>query len=177
MEKKELSMVILGIVSVIAVVGLVLLFKSAMSGAVTNMPTPFPQAQSYSNVAANPWPYARGTPQGGVMEQPAYEQGVQTHPGIGVVQSKDVYGTGEGLVYRDWGSARYPERTAVALKGNCDALARLGEVPITHTYGASWTMLKNGVVFAENCVHNPRADQLGSAADPLCCMPPSARLR
>ncbi len=177
MEKKELSLIILGIVAVIAVVGLVLLFKTAMSGAIANIPPVFPEASTYSNVREQPWPYAHGTYQGGITEQPAYKEGVQIQPGIYVDQSSAVYGTGEGLVYRDWGRARYPERTNVAWKDTCDALARLGEVPITHIYGASFTMLNNGVVVNSDCVQNPRWNQPGSTGNPLCCLPPGAQVR
>lgn len=177
MEKKELSLIILGIVAVIAVVGLVLLFKTAMSGAAANIPAQFPQAKTYSNVQEQPWPYAHGTYQGGVVEQPAYSDGVQVQPGIPVEQSVRVYGTGEGLVYRDWGKDRYPERTDVAQKDVCNALARLGEVPKTHTFGASFTMLKNGVVVDDDCVQSPRWTQPGSTGTPLCCIPPGAQVR
>ncbi|MBD3303703.1 hypothetical protein GF343_01030 [Candidatus Woesearchaeota archaeon] len=176
MEKKELSLIILGIVAVIAVVGLVLLFKTAMSGAAANIPAKFPQARTYSNVQEQPWPYAHGTPEGGVVEKPAYTDGVQTGE-ISIEQSKKVYGTGEGLVYRDWGRARYPERTAVAQKDVCDALARLGEVPKTHTFGASFTMLKDGIVVDDKCVQSPRWTQPGSTGTPLCCIPPGAQVR
>jgi len=175
MEKKELSLIILGIVAVIAVVGLVLLFKTALSGAAANIPAKFPQARTYSNVQEQPWPYAHGTPEGGVRELPAWNPPEGTTKDV--VQSKDVYGTGEGLVYRDWGKDRYPERTSVAKKGKCDALARLGEVPKTHTFGASFTMLKDGVVVDDDCVQNPRWNQPGSTANPLCCIPPRAQLR
>jgi hypothetical protein len=175
MEKKELSLIILGIVAVIAVVGLVLLFKSAMSGAIANVPPKFPQAQTYSNMQEQPWPYAHGTPEGGVRELPAWNPPEGTPKDV--MQSSQVYGTGEGLVYRDWGRARYPERTSVAWKDTCDALARLGEVPITHTFGASLTMLKNGIVVDDECVQNPRWNQPGSTGNPLCCLPPGAQVR
>lgn len=175
MEKKELSLIILGIVAVIAIVGLVLLFKTVMAGAVANIPQQFPQARTYSNMQEQAWPYAHGTPEGGVRELPAW------NPPEGetkdVMQSRDVYGTGEGLVYRDWGRARYPERTSVARKDVCNALARLGEVPKTHTYGASWTMLDHGVVMDQDCVRNPRYDEPGSTGNPLCCLPPAANPR
>ena len=173
MEKKELSLIILGIVAVIAVVGLVMLFKSAMSGA--NIYTPYPQAYTYANTQEDPWPYSTGTYQGGVPEQPAYANGVETWPSIPVEQGRTVYGTGEGLVYRDWNRRREPERTTVALKDICDALARLGEVPQDHTWEASTTQInKEGIAMGRSCVINPRNNDPGGSAIAYCCQPPGA---
>ncbi|MBW3005024.1 hypothetical protein KY310_04280 [Candidatus Woesearchaeota archaeon] len=179
MEKKELSLIILGIVAVIAVVGLVLLFKTAMSGAATQIPYQFPQAGTYSNVAENPWPYASGTPKGGnpVLQTPGIPAGIPVEQGQDIFTDK--YGTdaGAGIYYPDWNRKSQPELTDVAEKDVCNALARLGEVPITHTYGASWTMLKNGVVSESNCVQSPRLNTPGSTGTPLCCTPPGAQVR
>ena len=179
MEKKELSLIILGIVAVIAVVGLVLLFKTAMSGAATNIPPYFPQAGTYSNTAENPWPLAAGTPKGGnpVMQTPGIPAGIPVSQGQAIF--RDQYGTdaGQGVYYPDWNRKRQPELTSVAKLDTCDALARLGEVPITHTYGASWTMLNNGVVVDDECVQSPRLKTPGSTGTPLCCLPPGAQLR
>jgi hypothetical protein len=173
MEKKELSLIILGIVAVIAVVGLVMLFKSAMSGAYTY--APYPPAYSYANTQEDPWPYATGTYKGGVPEKPAYLEGVETWPGIQVEPGRVVYGTGEGLVYRDWNRRREPERTAVAWRDQCDALARLGEVPQDHTWEASLTQInREGSAMGRSCVVNPRNDQPGGSAIAYCCQPPGA---
>jgi len=176
MEKKELSLIILGIVAIIAVVGLVLLFKTAMSGAVAQIPQYFPGSGTYSNVAENPWPYAAGTPKGGnpILQTPGIPAGIPVEQGQDIFT--DQYGTaaGKGIYYPDWNRKRQPELTDVAEKDVCNALARLGEVPITHTYGASFTMLNNGVVVGSDCVQSPRWTQPGSTGTPLCCIPPSA---
>ncbi|MBW3002878.1 hypothetical protein KY338_06995 [Candidatus Woesearchaeota archaeon] len=178
MEKKELSLIILGIVAVIAVVGLVLLFKSAMSGA-AQIPYQFPQAATYSNTAENPWPYAGGTPKGGnpVLQTPGIPAGIPVAQGQDIFTNQ--YGTdvGAGIYYPDWNRKRQPELTDVAEKDVCNALARLGEVPKTHTFGASFTMLKDGVVVDSECVQSPRWTQPGSTGTPLCCLPPGAQLR
>lgn len=173
MEKKELSMIILGIVAVIAVVGLVLLFKSVLSGGAVFY---YPPAQTYSNVKADPWPYAKGTFKGGVMEKPAYADGVQIRgEGIPVSEGRDVYtdmyGTpdAEGVYFPDWNRRKQPENTYVARKRVCDALVRLGTIPEGYTWDATYTMVEEGVTFDKKCVKAPEDSPI-----PFCCTPPGA---
>jgi len=174
MEKKELSMIILGIVAVIAVVGLVLLFKSVMTGGAVKYY--YPPAQTYSNVQADPWPYAKGTFKGGVMELPAYADGVQIRgEGIPVSEGRDVYtdlyGTkeGEGVYFPDWNRRRQPENTYVARKNVCDALSRLGKVPEGYSWDATYTMVEQGITVDKKCVKAPEDSPI-----PFCCTPPGA---
>ena|GEM_PF-1858714 len=168
MEKKELSMIILGIVAVIAVVGLVLLFKSVMTGDVVRV---FPPSYTYSNVQEDPWPYARGTYKGGVTEMPDFTDGYlgKEDPGVKVDEGTQVFGTGEGMVYRDWNRRREPELAYVSQKGICNALARLGVVPLTHTWGATYTDAKEGRLYNKKCVKAPEGTGI-----PFCCTPPSS---
>lgn len=77
-EKRHLSLVILGIVAVIAIVGLILLFKGAMSGAYSISSMQYGQAKSYSGAKTdgyqNVWGgWVTGVPT--TYEQPVYYAG------------------------------------------------------------------------------------------------------
>ncbi|MBW3001595.1 hypothetical protein KY338_00355 [Candidatus Woesearchaeota archaeon] len=77
-EKKHLSLVILGIVAVIAIVGLILLFKGAMSGAYSISSTAYGLDKSYSGAKTDRWQEVYGSWVTGVpetYEQPVYYAG------------------------------------------------------------------------------------------------------
>ena len=77
-EKRHLSLVILGIVAVIAIVGLILLFKGAMSGAYSISSTAYGIEKSYSGAKTDRWSEVYGSWVTGVpetYEQPVYYAG------------------------------------------------------------------------------------------------------
>lgn len=178
MDKKETHIILLGIVAILAIIGLVLLFKSVISGGVVK--SFYPYAYSYSNTQADPWPYASGTPKGGVMEKPSYTAGVETGE-VKVLQGRqtfvDQYGGGtiQEPYYPDWNRKRQPELTDVAEKDICNALARLGEVPNGYIWGATFSDMNNGRLVGKSCVRNPRLDAPGSTNIPFCCTPPASQ--
>ncbi|MBW2973840.1 hypothetical protein KY346_05620 [Candidatus Woesearchaeota archaeon] len=114
MEDKHTALVALGIVVVLAIIGLVLLFKTASTGATiaarANQPYPgivmeYPGAVARGNVQGTPFPYYR----------------------------EDDY----------WSRKRAPELTYRSQKGRCDALVRLGLVPAGFTWDANIQQSRN----------------------------------
>ena len=178
MDKKETHIIFLGIVAILAIIGLVLLFKSVISGGVVR--SYYPYAYSYSNTQADPWPYAKGTPKGGLVEKPTFVGGVQSGD-IAVLPGRQIFvdqyggGTKQEPYYPDWNRKRQPELTDVAEKDLCNALSRLGEVPKGYIWGATYTDLNNGRLYNKKCVQNPRINQPGGVNIPFCCTPPGAQ--
>ena len=178
MDKKETHIIFLGIVAVLAIVGLVLLFKSVISGEVVR--SFYPYAYSYSNTQADPWPYATGTPKGGLVEKPSFTMGVQSGE-VPVLQGRDTFvaqyggGTKQEPYYPDWNRKRQPELTNVAQKDLCNALSRLGEVPAGYIWSATYSDLNNGRLYNKKCVQNPRVNQPGGVTVPFCCTPPTSQ--
>lgn len=178
MDKKETHVILLGIVAILAIIGLVMLFKTVISGEVVR--AYYPYAYSYSNTQADPWPYATGTPKGGLMEKPSYTAGVQSGE-VPVSQGRSIFvnqyggGTLQEPYYPDWNRKRQPELTDVAEKDLCNAISRLGEVPAGYIWGATYSDLNNGRLYNKKCVQNPRVNQPGGTNVPFCCTPPSSQ--
>jgi hypothetical protein len=77
-EKRNLALVILGIVAVIAIVGLILLFKGAMSGAFSVSSNAYGIAKNYQGAKTDRWQEYYGSSVIGVpevFEKPVYYAG------------------------------------------------------------------------------------------------------
>jgi len=109
-KEKETTLVILAVIAILAIIGLLLLFNSAKTGA------GFVAKQSYpQEYKDNPFPY--------------YRDALHT---LGV-QKRDF-----GQI--DWDWRRRPDRTYGALKGRCSILAtyEMGIVPQAYTWDANY---------------------------------------
>lgn len=109
-DKKNLSLVILGIVAVLAIVALILLFKGAMSGAYSVSSAFYGQEKTYSGGNTGRWQeyygsWVKGVPE--VYEQPVYYAGYYD-TGSAIMQVKPTV-TRSTSIYT---SPCYPNRQA-----------------------------------------------------------------
>lgn len=125
MDEKNISYVVLGIVAVIAVIGLILLFKAAMSAKVVTGDISLMNSYTSANVYG-------GAIKG--VQLPYYEDRVV------------LVNTGNSIEIND-ASARNPSQSSVqnrdpsrilSLLDSCEGLIMQGQLPESYLYEASW---------------------------------------
>jgi len=146
MEDKYTSLVVLGVIVILALMGLVLFFGVNNAGAATasanrNSMIPYPggvyhpNAVTYANPSGNVAPYAREAKP--YTESPSY-----------TTTKKD------------------PTRTRTYLRGKCSVLASYGEIEQQYTWDATYQQSR--ARSPEQCI------QVEGSLKGTCCTPPSS---
>ena len=138
MDDRKISLWVLGIIVILAIVGLFFLFKSAKTGAGFVSHTDYPafggKSGAYSNT--NPFPYYRSSYG---ADMPTELPGYQTR-----------------MPYQhDWAWRRDPSNTYGAKKGRCAILAtpEIAQVPAGYTADATWNQAQSQFGMA-NCIRD-----------------------
>lgn len=148
MENKAAILIIV-IIFIIAITGLVLFFKTSMTGEYAYKP------YTHQEIA-NWYPYSQGrTIKGGVPVLPFVNTKVE--------QSATVYAETNRSAYR----SRYPEDTKTALE-TCAGNIALGTVPEGYTESATYIEMKER--YYQNCVPAPKI--LAKTHIEYCCKRP-----
>lgn len=148
MDDKRISYVVLGIVAVIAIVGLIMLFKAAMAGRVVTGDVPLVPAKVYGGAIKG-------------FDVPYYEDRVVI---ANMGNSVDVVDT-TGLAYRRVSSAAEQNRdpaNIVGLMDTCEGMIVQGQLPEGYLYEAGWSdaVVRYGL---PNCID--MRDWIGQ----MCC--------
>ena len=148
MENKA-ALVIIVIIFIIAIIGLVLFFKTSVTGEYAYKP------YTYQEIA-NWYPYSAGrTVKGGVPVLP--------FEGAEVVESETAFERTQRSAFRD----RHPEKTYVARK-TCSGNIALGTVPPGYTESATYIEMKER--YYQDCV--PAPSILNKTHIEYCCKRP-----
>lgn len=146
MEDKHTALVTLGVIIVLAIIGLVLMFNTAKTGSAIasanrNSMVPYPggvyhpSAVTYANPAGKVGPYAKEAKP--YLEEPSYTS-----------RKKD------------------PTRTRTYLRGKCGKLAKYGEIDSKYTWDATYQQAR--ARSPEQCI------QVENSLKGTCCIPPSS---
>ncbi|MBW3005014.1 hypothetical protein KY310_04230 [Candidatus Woesearchaeota archaeon] len=170
MEERKLALWVLGIIVVIAIIGLVLVFKAQKTGqAVASDIVYSPGSVTYSNKVGDPFPYTRQINK--VQENPA-AYGVQTEQQIPDLGGASRYFGGtqnpgaEMAVSKGFIYARDPEKKIHQVLTSCAGQANIGVIPQGYTRAASVQLAQS--LGLNNCVRAP--DQISNFA--FCCKEP-----
>jgi len=145
-EDKHTALVVLGVIVILAIIGLLLMVKTVKTGATVaaanrNSMIPYPggvvhpTAVTYANPMGKVMPYAREARP--YIEEPSY------------VTSK-----------------RDPTRTPMYVKGKCLTMAQYGEIESKYTWDATYNQAR--ARSPQDCI------QVEGSLKGMCCVPPSS---
>ncbi|MBW3002889.1 hypothetical protein KY338_07050 [Candidatus Woesearchaeota archaeon] len=170
MDERKLALWVLGIIVVIAIIGLVLLFKAQKTGDAIASDIVYSQnAVTYSNKAGDPFPYTRKINK--IQENPA-AYGVQADKNIpdfggagrafgGTANPGPEIAVSKGFVY-----PREPDKKIHQVLTSCTGQANIGAIPQEYTRPASVQLAQS--LGLNNCVQAP--EQISNFA--YCCKEP-----
>lgn len=162
-EDKHTALVVLGIIVILAIIGLLLMIKTEKTGEAFG--------GIYTNFEGEPFPYTRQINK--VMENPA-SYGVQTEqqiPDMGGASRTfggDLNPGAEIAVSKGFVYARDPERKIYQVKTSCTGQVNVGVLPAGYTRGASVQQAMS--IGIEYCIKAPA--EISNFA--YCCKEPSA---
>jgi len=170
MEERKLALWVLGIIVIIAIVGLVLMFNAQKTGEAIASKIEYSQSSvTYSNKEGDPFPYTRQIKK--VQENPA-SYGVTTRQGIpdyggagrafgGIEDPGPEIAVSKGFIY-----ARDPDKKIHQVLTSCTGQVNIGVIPPGYTRPASVQLAMS--LGMHNCVKAP--DQISNFA--YCCKEP-----
>ncbi|MBW2986085.1 hypothetical protein KY333_01815 [Candidatus Woesearchaeota archaeon] len=161
MEEKHTALVVLGLIVILGIIGLVLMFNSAKTGATVGggvymyPKSPFPYTRQINKVTENPAAYGVQTE----AQIPTYGGasrffGGSQNPGAEEAVS-------QGFVY-----ARDPEKKIHQVFTSCTGQVNIGAIPPGYTRGVSVQQAMS--IGLDNCVKTP--EQISNFA--FCCKEP-----
>lgn len=170
MDEKKLALYVLGIIILIAIIGLVLVFNAAKTGQATASDIVYSQSSiTYSNKEGNPFPYTRQINK--IQENPS-AYGVDVYKNIpeyggasrtfgGTQDPGAEIAVSKGFVY-----PRNPEKQIHQVLTSCTGQANIGVIPQGYTRPASVQLAQS--LGMNNCVRAP--EQISNFA--YCCKEP-----
>jgi len=170
MDDRKISLWVLGIIVVIAIVGLVLMFNAQKTGeAIASKIEYSPGSVTYSNKEGDPFPYTRQIKK--VQERPS-AYGVKTQQQIpdyggagrafgGTDDPGPEIAVSKGFIY-----ARDPDKKIHQVLTSCTGQVNIGAIPQGYTRPASVQLAMS--LGMQNCVRAP--DQISNFA--YCCKEP-----
>ncbi len=170
MEERKLALWVLGIIVLIAIVGLVLLFNAQKTGeAIASEIVYTPSSVTYSNKQGNPFPYTRQINK--VQERPsAYgvktQQRIPDYGGAGRAFGGTQNPGAEIAVSKGFIYPRDPDKKIHQVLTSCTGQVNIGAIPQGYTRPASVQLAMS--LGMHNCVRAP--DQISNFA--YCCKEP-----
>ncbi|MBD3303693.1 hypothetical protein GF343_00980 [Candidatus Woesearchaeota archaeon] len=170
MDERKLALYVLGIIVLIAIIGLVLVFKAAKTGQAAASDTVYSESSvTYSNKKGDPFPYTRQINK--IQENPA-SYGVQADKNIpdyggasrtfgGTQNPGAEIAVSKGFVY-----PRNPEKQIHQVLTSCTGQANIRAIPQGYTRPASVQLAQS--LGVNNCVRAP--EQISNFA--YCCKEP-----
>jgi hypothetical protein len=161
MEEKHTALVVLGVIAILGIIGLVLMFNSAKTGATVGggvymyPKSPFPYTRQINRVTENPAAYGVQTE----AQIPPYGGASETFGGWHNAGAE--IAVSQGFVY-----ARDPEKKIHQVFTSCTGQANIGAIPQGYTRGVSVQQAMS--IGLDNCVKTP--EQISNFA--FCCKEP-----